>query len=132
MYIGVTSNLVKRIYEHKNNLVDGFSKKYNLHNLVYYEQIEGIYEAIVREKRLKKWKRPWKIQLVSKFNPDWKNFPAKQRQLMRLIPCTKLKPGMPATGITTLPHRCLARTDRFSRLHPSVFTTAQKRSLFYR
>lgn len=60
LYVGVTSNLVKRIYEHKSDLIDGFTKRYNLSHLVYYEVTSEIYEAITREKRLKKWKRPWK------------------------------------------------------------------------
>lgn len=57
LYVGVTSDLVKRIYQHKHDLVDGFTKKYGVHQLVYFEQIEGINEAILREKRLKRWKR---------------------------------------------------------------------------
>ena len=73
LYIGVTSNLVKRIYEHKNNLVQGFTQKYNVHKLVYYENHDDILEAISREKRLKKWKRQWKIDLIEKFNPYWKD-----------------------------------------------------------
>ena len=59
LYIGVTSNLIKRVYEHQNNLVDGFTKNYNVHNLVYYEITEDIHNAITREKQLKKWKRNW-------------------------------------------------------------------------
>lgn len=57
LYIGITSNLIKRVYEHKNNLVDGFTKKYNVHNLVYHEAIGDINSALKREKQLKKWKR---------------------------------------------------------------------------
>ena len=71
LYVGVTSDLVKRVYEHKNNLVGGFTKRYNLHHLVYYETTPDIYEAIVREKRLKKWNRAWKISLIEKFNSSW-------------------------------------------------------------
>jgi putative endonuclease len=73
LYIGVTDNLIKRVYEHKNNLVKGFTQKYNVHNLVYYEEYENIYEAITREKRMKKWKREWKIDLIEKLNPEWKD-----------------------------------------------------------
>ncbi len=69
LYIGVTSNLSVRIFQHKNDLVDGFSKKYNLHLLVYYEVHENMYSAITREKRLKKWNREWKIQLIESVNP---------------------------------------------------------------
>ncbi|MCR4263301.1 MAG: GIY-YIG nuclease family protein [Candidatus Roizmanbacteria bacterium] len=71
LYIGITSNLIKRIYQHKNHLADGFSKKYNLNKLVYYEQYEQIDEAILREKRLKKWNRKWKEELIEKFNAEW-------------------------------------------------------------
>ena len=71
LYIGVTSNLIKRVYEHKQKLVDGFTKKYNIKNLVYYEQFEDIKDAIYREKRLKTWQRQWKIDLINSFNPKW-------------------------------------------------------------
>lgn len=71
LYTGVTRNLIKRVYEHKNNLVEGFTNKYNLHNLVYYESTNDIYQAICREKRLKKWRRQWKIELINNFNSSW-------------------------------------------------------------
>jgi len=71
LYIGVTNNLIKRVYEHKNDLVEGFTKKYCVHNLVYYEQTEDIKSAIQREKNLKKWKRQWRIELIEKMNPNW-------------------------------------------------------------
>jgi len=73
LYIGVTSNFPKRVWEHKNNLVEGFTKKYNVHNLVYYEQTENVNGALLREKQLKKWKREWKIELIEKDNPQWKD-----------------------------------------------------------
>ncbi|MEO0205246.1 MAG: GIY-YIG nuclease family protein [candidate division WOR-3 bacterium] len=73
LYIGITNNLAKRIYEHKNNLVNGFTQRYSVHYLVYYEIFNNAYEAITREKRLKKWKRLWKIELIRKFNPEWKD-----------------------------------------------------------
>ena len=73
LYIGVTSNLAKRVYEHKNDLVDGFTKKYKVHNLVYYEQGGSSIGAITREKQLKNWKRNWKIALIEKANPQWKD-----------------------------------------------------------
>ncbi len=71
LYIGVTSNLVKRIYEHKNGLVDGFTKKYDVHRLVWYEIHQTSQTAILREKQLKKWNRRWKLELIEKSNPDW-------------------------------------------------------------
>jgi putative endonuclease len=73
LYIGVTSDLVKRIWEHKNNLVDGFTKRYNIHRLVWYELHGSMDSAIEREKRLKEWKRAWKLKLIEGFNPGWQD-----------------------------------------------------------
>jgi len=73
LYIGVTNDLIKRVYEHKNNLVEGFTKRYGVHKLVYYEIYSDIYDAIEREKRLKKWNREWKINLIKKSNPSWED-----------------------------------------------------------
>ena len=73
LYTGVTSNLVKRVYEHKNDLIDGFTKKYQVHSLVYFEIFSDIDEAIHREKCIKRWKRAWKIELIEKSNPNWKD-----------------------------------------------------------
>lgn len=70
-YVGITSNLAKRIYEHKNDLTDGFTKKYGIHKLVYFEIFDDPENAIKREKRLKKWNRPWKMRLIEEMNPDW-------------------------------------------------------------
>lgn len=73
LYTGVTSQLVQRIWQHKLGLVDGFSKTYNVHYLVYYEIHVDVYEAITREKRIKKWKRQWKINLIEQDNPMWRD-----------------------------------------------------------
>jgi putative endonuclease len=73
LYIGVTNNLVRRIYEHQNKLVEGFSKRYKLTKLVYYEMTESIESAIEREKQLKNWHRDWKINLINNSNPEWKD-----------------------------------------------------------
>jgi putative endonuclease len=73
LYIGVTNNLPERIYQHKNNLVAGFTQKYAVRNLVYYEVYQRIQDAITREKRIKKWKRQWKIELIEKSNPNWQD-----------------------------------------------------------
>ncbi len=73
LYIGVTSDRFKRIYEHKNHLVDGFTKKYKVSKLVYYEQFSEIITAIQREKQIKKWNRSWKIDLIEKLNSEWKD-----------------------------------------------------------
>ena len=71
LYIGVTNNLQRRLYEHRNGLVEGFTKKYNLHKLVYFETTNEIYSAISREKQLKKWNRRKKLWLISGANPQW-------------------------------------------------------------
>ncbi|HHL30995.1 MAG TPA: GIY-YIG nuclease family protein [Oceanospirillales bacterium] len=71
LYVGVTSNLPKRIWEHKEKVIDGYSKKYNLEKLVYFETHISMQDAIVREKQLKKWNRDWKIRLIEEQNPGW-------------------------------------------------------------
>ena len=71
LYIGVTNDLVRRVFEHKSKFVSGFTKKYNVVKLVYYEQYDDIENAIQREKRLKKWNRQWKIRLIEERNPNW-------------------------------------------------------------
>jgi len=73
LYLGMTSNLLKRVYEHKNNLIEGFTKRYNVHTLVYYEVYNDVYDAIAREKSIKKWRRSWKIELIEKLNSEWKD-----------------------------------------------------------
>ena len=72
LYVGVTRNLLKRISEHKSNLIDGFTKKYCVHKLVYYEDTDYFQAAVTREKQIKKWNRKWKLELIEKFNPEWK------------------------------------------------------------
>ena len=71
MYIGVTNDLERRLYEHRHNLADGFTKKYNVHKLVYYEHTNDVYSAITREKQLKGWRRSKKNALVETMNPEW-------------------------------------------------------------
>ena len=73
LYTGVTSNLIQRVYQHKEKLADGFTKKYNVHQLVYYEVHLDIHEAILREKKIKRWRRRWKINLIEQSNPHWTN-----------------------------------------------------------
>jgi putative endonuclease len=73
LYIGVTSDLANRIWEHKNNMVEGFTKKYNLHRLVWYELHDDMESAIIHEKRLKEYKRSWKLKLIESMNPDWQD-----------------------------------------------------------
>jgi len=73
LYIGVTSNLQKRAWEHKNDLVEGFTKRYGVHRLVYYELHEEMVSAIRREKQMKKWNRAWKLELIERQNPGWRD-----------------------------------------------------------
>ena len=74
LYIGVTNDLERRLYEHRNNLIEGFTNKYNVHHLVYYEDVNDIHAALQREKQLKRWNRKWKLALIEKVNPEWRNF----------------------------------------------------------
>lgn len=73
LYTGVTSNLLQRIWQHKNNQVKGFTQKYDVKRLVYYEVAEDIVSAITREKQIKKWNREWKIRLIEEMNPEWED-----------------------------------------------------------
>ena len=73
LYTGVTNDLVRRVWEHRNDTIDGFTKQYGVHRLVYYELHTSMIEAIRREKRIKKWRRAWKIELIEKENPDWRD-----------------------------------------------------------
>lgn len=73
LYTGVTGNLVQRVWQHKQDLVPGFTQKYHVHTLVYFELHEQMLNAITREKQIKNWKREWKIQLIEKDNPQWKD-----------------------------------------------------------
>jgi putative endonuclease len=73
LYIGVTNDLVRRVYEHKQGLVEGFTKKYNVNRLVFFEETNDVESAITREKQMKKWMRQWKIELIEKMNPEWKD-----------------------------------------------------------
>ncbi len=73
LYTGVTNNLIRRVYEHKHKIIKGFTKKYGVDKLVYFEQTEDINAAIQREKQIKKWFRKWKIELIEDMNPEWKD-----------------------------------------------------------
>ncbi len=73
LYIGVTSDLVQRIWQHKNDVVEGFTKRYRVHTLVWYEEHGSIQDAIQREKNIKEWKRAWKIELIQQSNPSWRD-----------------------------------------------------------
>ncbi len=73
LYIGVTSDLKKRVYQHKSNVLEGFTKKYGVHTLVYYVCGENVEAALTREKQLKKWNRKWKLRLIEKENPEWRD-----------------------------------------------------------
>ena len=73
LYTGLTSDLVRRVHEHKNNLIEGFTKRYNIHHLVYYEACETHEAAFILERRIKGWKRRWKLELIEKMNPEWED-----------------------------------------------------------
>ena len=73
LYVGVTSNLVKRIWEHKNDQVEGFTQKHGVHTLVWYEMHETMESAIQREKNIKDWKRAWKLNAIEEMNPQWRD-----------------------------------------------------------
>ena len=73
LYVGVTSNLVQRIWQHKNDFVEGFTKRYGVHTLVWFEAHESMESAIAREKAIKEWKRVWKVELIEKGNPAWRD-----------------------------------------------------------
>ena len=73
IYVGMTDDLIRRVLEHKQGLIPGFTKIYGVKMLVYYEQTELVLSAITREKQLKKWKRAWKIRLIQSMNPEWKD-----------------------------------------------------------
>ena len=71
LYVGVTNDLIRRVWEHQNDVVPGFTREHQTHRLVWYEVHESAYEAITREKRIKKWNRDWKVNLIQKMNPEW-------------------------------------------------------------
>ncbi len=73
LYIGVTNDLIRRVWEHKEGFADGFTKKHNIKMLVYFESCDSIEVAIAREKQLKKWNRQWKLELIEKQNPEWRD-----------------------------------------------------------
>ena len=73
LYVGMTNDLIRRVYEHKHDLADGFARRHRVHDLVYFEQTDEVVSAIAREKRLKKWNRKWKLELIEKVNPGWRD-----------------------------------------------------------
>ena len=73
LYVGVTSNLVQRVWQHREGLIEGFSRRYNVKILVWYEQHETMHSAIAREKAIKKWNRDWKLRLIEESNPQWRD-----------------------------------------------------------
>jgi putative endonuclease len=94
LYVGVTNDLVRRIYEHRTNAAPGFSGRYAIHRLVYYEQFGDIEFAIRREKRLKKWNRAWKVELIEKTNPSWSDlFPGLRARSPVEMPGVTGSPG---------------------------------------
>jgi putative endonuclease len=86
LYIGMTNDLTRRVYEHKHDLAQGFTRKYQVHKLVYYEGYGDVREAIKREKQLKRWKRQWKINLIEESNPEWKDLYREIAPTNRFLP----------------------------------------------
>jgi putative endonuclease len=101
LYIGVTNDLVRRVWEHKNGFVEGFTKNYNVHLLVYYEQCESVESTITREKQLKKWKRRWKLDLIEKMNPGWKDLYTRLPSSYKLVSMNR--PKMLPNGLDGFP-----------------------------
>jgi putative endonuclease len=73
LYVGVTSDLIKRVWEHRNNSIEGFTRRYGVHTLVWFEQHDRMESAITREKAIKEWKRLWKLELIERENPEWRD-----------------------------------------------------------
>ena len=73
LYVGVTADLLRRVWQHREDLVEGFTKRHGVHRLVWFERHEEIYQAIVREKQIKKWNRAWKVDMISEANPTWRD-----------------------------------------------------------
>ena len=73
LYIGMTNDLIRRVFEHKNNLIEGFTKKYNCHKLVWFQETNDVVSAITQEKGMKKWKREYKENVINELNPEWKD-----------------------------------------------------------
>jgi len=73
LYVGMTNDLERRVYEHKNGIIKGFTEKYKVHKLVYYEYFDYVNDAIIMEKRIKEWQRKWKLNLIEKENPNWRD-----------------------------------------------------------
>ena len=86
LYIGVTNNLERRMFEHKNKMINGFTKKYNLTKLVYFEETSDVRSAIEREKQLKNWHRDWKIKLITDFNREWKDLSVEKDEILKQKP----------------------------------------------
>jgi putative endonuclease len=82
LYLGMTNDLMRRVWEHRSGVVEGFTKRYHVHTLVWYEVAETAYSAIQREKQLKRWRRAWKLRLIEEMNPTWRDlyadFPAEE------------------------------------------------------
>ena len=100
LYTGITSNLLQRIQQHEQGIVEGFTKKYNVHKLVYVEEYSDVSEAIHREKCIKRWKRDWKIELIEKMNPDWDDLLEKEYQHNDVIPAfVDVTPAHPLSSL---------------------------------
>jgi putative endonuclease len=92
LYVGVTSNLVKRGWEHRESITGGFTARYGVHRLVHYELHGDMEHAILREKRLKKWNRAWKVRLIEERNPEWRDL---WEEILGMVPASLESPGFP-------------------------------------
>src|SRR3990172_2916816 len=124
LYVGVTNNLIRRVYEHKNNLVKGFTEKYGVHMLVHYESCESVESAIRREKQLKEWQRKWKLRLIEETNPQWRDLYDEIAPGFRPSPESSMSHGTPQrmkVPQSAWPRReptpALSWQSRMSRLH---------------
>jgi len=99
LYLGVTNNLLRRVREHKDNIVDGFTQKRSVHNLVYYEEYDDIRKAISREKQLKKWEREWKVRLIEEHNREWKDLYSELKCQDEFGACAKTGQSSNSSGL---------------------------------
>jgi len=129
LYIGVTDNLTRRVYEHKNKLLEGFTKRYNLTKLVYYEVTNDINAAIRREKQLKNWHREWKINLIESVNKEWKDLAEEffgENETKDAKEDTEIRDAEPRKMLKGLQHD--SRKALSSRIHFGILLRSKENS----
>ncbi len=113
LYIGVTNDIIRRVYEHKNGMIEGFTNKYRCHKLVWYQETNDIESAIVQEKRMKKWKREYKENVINEFNPKWKDLYYDLADSPYVTPANASSHVTPANaGVSRRGDSCIRRNDR--------------------